>query len=109
MIEPAVASYGPTHTKADVWRMIEAGDAQLWTDRDCAMVTEIKVWPTGYKEAVAWLAGGNLDGVRRLTPIIEDWARDKGCDRAAVIAGRRGWVRELTDYRASGSFLTKDL
>lgn len=109
LLKPAVEAYGPTHTRDHVWQAIERGEAQLWTHADCAMVTEIKVWPTGFKEAVAWLAGGSLEGIRILTPTIEAWAKTKGCARAAVIAGRRGWSRELTGYRPVGAFLTKEL
>lgn len=109
MIEPAIAAYGPTHSKEDVWQQIESGHAQLWTLPHAVMVTEIKRWPTGFKEAVAWLAGGSLAEIRDFTPTLEDWARAEGCDRAAVTAGRPGWGRALDGYRLAGSFLTKDL
>jgi hypothetical protein len=108
-LEPAVAAYGPTHSKDDVWQRIESGEAQLWPLPHAAMVTELKRWPTGFKEAVAWLAGGSLVEIREFTPALEAWAKAEGCDRAAVCAGRLGWSRALTGYRQSGAFLTKEL
>lgn len=108
-LAPAVAAYGPTHTKEHVWRQIEAGEAHLFPMPHAAMVVELKRWPTGFKEAVAWLAGGSLDEIKRFTPQIEQWARAEGCHRAAVVAGRRGWARELPGYRPVGTFLTKEL
>lgn len=108
-LAPAVAAYGPTHTKADVWSRIEAGEAYLFAMPNAAMVVELKRWPTGFKEAVAWLAGGSLDEISSFTPRIEAWAKAEGCHRAAVVAGRRGWQRHLAGYRPSGTYLTKDL
>lgn len=108
-LAPAVAAYGPTHTKADVWSRIEAGDAHLFAMPNAAMVVELKRWPTGFKEAVAWLAGGSLEEITAFIPKIEQWAKVEGCDRAAVVAARRGWQRQLTGYRPAGTYLTKDL
>ena len=108
-LAPAVLAYGPTHNQDHVWARIESGEAHLFPMPNAAMVVELKRWPTGYKEAVAWLAGGSLDEIKAFTPKIEDWARAEGCNRAAVNAGRRGWQHALPGYRAAGTYLTKDL
>ena len=105
----AVLAYGPTHNEHHVWEKIEAGEAHLFPMPNAVMVVELKRWPTGYKEAVAWLAGGSLDEIKTFTPQIEKWAKANGCNRAAVVAARRGWQHELSGYRAVGTYLTKDL
>src|SRR5690606_14889947 len=77
-LAPAVAAYGPTHDKQHVWERIEAGEAHLFPMPNAAMVVELKRWPTGFKEAVAWLAGGSGDEIETFTPRIEAWARAEG-------------------------------
>ena len=109
LLKPAIAAYGDTHRKRHVLEMIEDGRAVLFRCPGSAMVIEINTWPTGLKEAVAWLAGGDLEGIRKMTPEIEAWARRAGCHRAAVNAGRLGWTKVLKGYRERGVFLTKDL
>lgn len=108
-LAPAVAAYGPTHDKQHVWERIEAGEAHLFPMPNAAMVVELKRWPTGFKEAVAWLAGGSGDEIETFTPRIEAWARAEGCHRAAIMAGRPGWQRRRGGYRMAGVYLTKDL
>jgi len=105
----AILAYGPTHTKDDVWRRIEAGEVHLFAMPNAAMAIELKRWPTGFKEAVAWLAGGSGEEIETFTPRIEAWARAEGCHRAAIIAGRAGWQRRRGGYRMAGVYLTKDL
>lgn len=108
-LEQALAAYGDTHRKAHVIEAIETEQAVLFSRPGAAMVIEINTWPTGMKEAVAWLAGGDLKTIRAMTPEIEAWAKARGCHRAAVNAGRIGWAKALGDYRARGVYLTKDL
>ena len=108
-LEAAIAHYGPTHTKDHVKAALDERRAQFWFHPEAAIVTEIKVWPTGFREVVGWLAGGSLDGVVTLIPQIETWARGIGCDRAQI-NGRYGWKRRLpAGYRPHGTTFVKDL
>lgn len=104
----AILAFGPTHTEGHVWAALEAKHAQLWTTENAAFVSEIKVWPTGFKEAVGWLAGGNMAELLTLQPQFENWAREAGCARVRMIS-RLGWSRVMTDYSPHGVYLTKDL
>lgn len=106
-LEAALEHYGPTHEKRHVIEALESGKAQFWYAPEAAILTEIKVWPTGFKEVVGWLAGGEIDGVLRLIPQIETWAQGIGCQRA-IITGRYGWKRRLSGYRPLGSTFVKD-
>jgi hypothetical protein len=108
-LKPAIENFGDTHRKRHVWAAIESGDVQLWTNASAALVTEIKVYPTGVKLVNAWLAGGDLDGVLLLVPAAERFARAKGCKRVGIAFCRAGWARKLPGYRKAGVQLTKDL
>jgi hypothetical protein len=108
LLEAAVEAYGPTHRKEHVKQALDDKRAQFWFHPEAAIVTEIKVWPTGFREVVGWLAGGSLDGVLALIPQIETWARGIGCERA-IINGRYGWKRRLpAGYRVHGTTFVKD-
>lgn len=107
-IAAAIQRYGPTHSKEHIWRALVEGRAQLWPMKHAAMVTTINTWPTGYKEAQAWLAGGELQNILEWTPIIEKWAKDEGCARA-IVSGRRGWLKALDGYRDVITVMAKDL
>lgn len=105
----ALSAYGPTHDKVHVIEALESGKAQFWYHPEAAVITEIKVWPTGFREVVGWLAGGSLAGILTLIPQIETWARSIGCERA-IINGRYGWKRRLPPgYVVHGSTFAKDL
>lgn len=109
VLEEAIQAYADTHHQEHVWSKIESGNAQIWTTPTSALVTEIRVWPTGLKEAVAWLAGGEISSLLMLKPAFEAWAKAKGCARAGIQLGRSGWERVLKDYAPAGIQLVKDL
>ncbi len=109
LLEAAVLAYAPTHEQAHVWAKIETSDAQLWTTPEAALVTEIRVWPTGLREAIGWLAGGDIDELLNMRPAFEAWARSKRCKRVGILLGREGWSRKLDGYRTAGVQLMKDL
>ena len=108
-LEAAIQAYADTHHEEHVWAKIEDGQAQLWTTPRSAFVSEIRVWPTGMKEAVAWLAGGEADELLMLKPAFEAWAKSKNCKRVGFALGRKGWERVLKDYRVAGITLMKEL
>lgn len=110
-LKPAIQNFGDTHRKRHVWQAIESGDVQLWANETGALVTEIKVYPTGVKLVNAWLAGGDIAGVVALVPEAERFARSKGCKRVGIGLCRAGWSRALSPYgyRQTGVQLTKDI
>ena len=96
------------HSLEDVKGYIEAGYAQLWTDADAAMVTEIITYPKGRTLRI-WLAGGTYEGVRRCEAAAIEWAkREYGC-RAVELTGRVGWRRRLKDYRERAVCMWKEI
>ena len=85
------------YTLEDIRRGIESGAMQLWDAPASALVTKVIQRPQGL-ELFFFLAAGDLDEIKALYPIVMEWARLLGCDRAYFV-GRRGWER---------SFLTRE-
>lgn len=85
----------PLWTLGDVKRDLEARRSHLWMGDASAMVTTISDWANGERIIEAWLAGGEMQEILAMTPVLEDWGRRVGCTQAHV-QGRRGWVRALS-------------
>lgn len=85
-----------THALEDVWDLIERGIAQLWPTPNGVMVTTVEAYPKA-KALRGWLAGGNLDDIRKSEPVIRAWAEREGCD-LVLIGGRRGWLKAFEGY-----------
>ena len=89
----ALAHGGGTHSVEDVLDQIERGDAQLWTEQDALIVTEIHDYPQK-KVLHFWLATGEIASVVSLSNHILAEGKKMGCDQA-TLAGRKGWERVL--------------
>lgn len=110
MLAEAVARYGPTHEKEHVWADIEAGRAQFWPGVNSAMVTEVKVYPTGFREIAGWLAAGDLKEIEVMMEFAEQAAKANGCHRVNLTC-REGFKRPFAKkgYRQIMIVLVKDL
>ena len=96
-----------THTLDDVLDLLKSGDAQLWTDPEAAVVTEIVIYPRK-KVLRAWLASGKYEGIRRIEDRVIPWAKGYGCQEIQIV-GRLGWRRRLKDYRECAVTMTKEI
>lgn len=108
LLAKAVRRAGNTHQKEHVLARILDGRAQLWTNRDAAIVTSIEVYDSGFKEILGWLAGGKLEAVQELRDRAEAWGKSTGCQRSQIIS-RPGFERAFPDYRRAAIVLVKDL
>lgn len=82
-----------THSVPDVEAGIELGDFQLWEGEHSAVVTQIQDYPQ--KRALCiFAAGGRLDELHRLWPVIKEWGQKLGCT-SAFLVGRAGWARSF--------------
>ena len=109
-VEAALEYSGGTHGIEDIAEGIKSGRFQLWPADDSVVVTEIIVYPR-LKNLHFFLAGGDLDELRLMRPLIESWGRDMGCTRVSL-AGREGWSKTfLRDegYKPKWFVLSKDL
>jgi hypothetical protein len=107
-LEKAVRRFGNTHTKEHIRQRLADGRAQLWTERDAALVTSIERYDSGMVEVRGWLGGGSLDGLRRIEKRVEPWARSIGAKRLSIL-GRPGWIRALANWRLLATFIVKEL
>lgn len=94
-------------TLTDVFERILDERARLWPLERSAVVTEILSYPR-LRACRVWLAGGDLEELRRNLHVLDAYARACSCDRIEIDA-RRGWQRVLTDYELSRVVLTKEL
>jgi hypothetical protein len=109
-VEAALEYSGGTHNFDDVAEMVEQNRLQLWPAKDSVVLTEIIVYPR-LKNLHYFLAGGDLDELSRMRPLIESWGKSIGCTRV-TLAGRRGWAKTfLKDegYSPQWSVLAKEL
>lgn len=103
----ALEHAGGTHRKEDLWRCIETGSAQLHPLTHGAVVTTIQVHPSGLKDANWWLAGGDLEELLKVQPLLEFWLQSEGCKRV-TLTGRKGWLKALPGYKHTGVIMVKD-
>jgi len=109
-VEAALEYSGGTHNFDDVAEMVEQNRLQLWPAKDSVVLTEIIVYPR-LKNLHYFLAGGDLDELSRMRPMIESWGKSVGCTRV-TLAGRRGWSETfLKDegYSPKWAVLAKEL
>lgn len=90
-VEAALEYSGGTHRFEDVLEMVEKNQLQVWPATQSIVLTEIIVYPR-LKNLHYFLAGGDLDELSRMRPMIESWGKSLGCTRVSL-AGRRGWAK----------------
>ena len=99
-----------THNFEDIAEMVEDHRLQLWPAKNSVVLTEIIVYPR-LKNLHYFLAGGDLDELSQMRPLIESWGKSVGCTRV-TLAGRKGWAKTfLKDegYSPQWAVLAKDL
>lgn len=109
-IEAALEYSAGTHTIDDVADLILRGKLQCWEGSDSIIITEIVVYPQ-LKDLHFFLAGGDLDEISLMEPLITAWGKSLGCTRVSL-AGRKGWQKSfLKDrgYEPKWSVLSKEL
>lgn len=87
-----------------------AGDAQIRWNADAAIIFELKTFPGGKKVVHGIIAAGELDAIKALILLAEQWGRNRGCT-AALIESRSGWERIMRDegYKPFQISIAKDL
>ena len=103
-IEPALDG---SYAIEDVEHEIREGRAKLWPLERSAVVTQVCEYPQ-HRAVRVWLAGGELDEIRRYLPALDNYARSVGCSRVEVVA-RKGWAKVLTGFDANRIVYTKEL
>lgn len=93
-----------------VWGRIEDGSAQLWPGKTAAMVTEIVTQQDGGKVIVCWLAGGDMEEIKKLKVQAEQFGRQRNCFKSRITA-RPGFARRPPDddYKLVAVIMEKEL
>jgi hypothetical protein len=71
------------------------GQARFWSSDTAAIVATINEYPAGGKEVHGLIAAGDLDGIRGLISLAEQWGRRCGAI-VGTIDSRAGWARVMT-------------
>ncbi len=109
-VEAALEYSGGTHHFEDVLDMVKDSRLQVWPANESIVLTEIIVYPR-LKNLHYFLAGGDLDELSRMRPLIESWGKSIGCTRV-TLAGRRGWQKSFLQdegYSPQWSVLAKEI
>jgi hypothetical protein len=91
----------------DIVKGILVGEYQFWPGPDAAIVTQIAVYPRR-RVSLGFLAGGNLNTVRRMERDIAAKAKAAGIEQIEIV-GRRGWLRALDGYEERFTMATRNL
>ena len=83
--------------EGDILNALLLNRAQLWRTDNSALITQLVGGPEPY--LLFWKAGGRLEELMALRPVIEAWARMQGAV-AARLNGRKGWRRVLHAWGA---------
>ncbi len=103
-------------TEETILRAIEAGEDQFWVGWDegkrevrAVMTTTLSQYATSFKTAdILIVTGEGRKEWKHLIGDVEAWAKSQGCGVVQVYA-RKGWARELPDYKLSHVLLEKRL
>ena len=111
-LQKAIDAGNNRYTLESIYKGLINRDLQLWvaTDGDilAACVTEIRVYPSA-TVCLLFLCGGHeLKKWSEHVKIIENWAKNQGCDAMELI-GRKGWVKVLSGYTETQTILGKAL
>jgi hypothetical protein len=102
----ALDAAGGRWTVDGVLEEIEAGEAHLWAFPASVVVTRF-VDEEGGRTLFYWLAGGDLDEIKRMEPRMSEWGKAQGCNRK-MLMGRAGWQRAL-GWKRVGVVLAEDM
>jgi hypothetical protein len=106
-IESSLKYANDCYSIDDIRGAVLKGQMQLWPSENAALITELTIYPQRMGCIVAF-AGGNLDELRRMVPVIKQWAKEKGCDFVSV-HGRKGWVRALGIGRIASTIAIEEI
>ena len=77
-------------TIEDIESGLASGDYQLWEAENSAMVTSGVNLQSGGVGVQVLAAGGSLDEIKGLLDMVEQEARESGCEILTTV-GRKGW------------------
>ncbi len=90
--------------------LVETGNARFWGTDLAAILVEARQYPSGLLEVHGLVAAGELDEIKRLVPLAENWGRSIGAKRASITSGW-AWAKLLKSagYRPETTTIAKEL
>lgn len=103
---------GSSYTLEQVYKGLCSKEMQLWTSHrgyeiEAAVVTTIQTVKDVKGCLILTAGGSNSDEWIAYLPLMEDWARDNGCQEMRIY-GRIGWAKR-TGYDIKYTKMSKDL
>jgi hypothetical protein len=92
-IENALEYSNGTFNIIDIIEGVSNGELHLWQNNTAAVITQITLYPRK-KVIHAFLAGGDVFGVRELERQVVSWGKKQGC-HAITLVGRPGWSKSF--------------
>lgn len=89
---------------------VSQGSARFWCNDEAAILAEIRLFPSGAREVHGMVAAGEIEAIKALIPLAEQWGRECGCIRA-IISSHPSWSRIMRDegYEPSQLMIVKEL
>lgn len=90
--------------------LVHSGRAAFWSNDKAAIVAELKAYPSGALVVEGVVAAGEMDGIKVLIPLAENWGRRHGA-AMSMISSRPGWAKVLRSagYAPHQLSIVKDL
>lgn len=89
-IRAILIEQGDFYSVEDIFREVETGEAQSFSENDSIIITSIRVFPKR-KALEIRLAVGTLVDIYAMQPRVVEFAKEQGCDRMIAAVGRDGW------------------
>jgi len=104
--------YAPGHTQQTIEQAVHDETVQLWERGMSFCLTELREAPNGARSVHLFLAGGSLNELRPVYPVIEAWAKSQGATQMTML-GRHGWQRSfltsIEGFQPTMTFYAKEL
>lgn len=76
--------------------LLDSGQARFWENDRAAIIAEMRSYPSGVLEVHGTVAAGEIDAIKTLIPLAEDWGRSLGATRASI-ASHPAWARIMRE------------
>ena len=98
------------YTLEEIYYSLTAGMHQLWVAGDAEKIEAILITKLMNSICYVELCAGKGMACTKYLKIVEEWARQAGCNKI-VVMGRRGWERALKkkNYKFKNIVLAKEL
>jgi hypothetical protein len=88
---------GRFYTIEYVDTLVWSGRARLFADERAAVLVEIRIYPTGARDAHFLVGAGALEALVDLAAQVEAWGRAHGCI-GTLIESRSGWSKVMKTH-----------